>query len=78
MRNVLWSKLQLLHDRIRRLPADTRGVAAIEFCMLAPLMLNPGLNGLPVWNVVFPEICHPSISECAILRLLKNEGRLYV
>ena len=39
MRNLLWSKLQLLHDRIRRLPADTRGVAAIEFCMLVPLML---------------------------------------
>jgi Flp pilus assembly protein TadG len=29
----------VLRERIRRLPADTRGVAAIEFAMLVPLML---------------------------------------
>jgi Flp pilus assembly protein TadG len=28
-----------LHDQIRRLSADTRGVAAIEFLMIMPLML---------------------------------------
>jgi Flp pilus assembly protein TadG len=28
-----------LHDQVRRLPADTRGVAAIEFLMIMPLML---------------------------------------
>jgi Flp pilus assembly protein TadG len=39
MRHILPSALRLLRNRIRRLPVDNGGVAAIEFCILAPLML---------------------------------------
>jgi Flp pilus assembly protein TadG len=39
MRQVWLSKLRFLRDRVRRLASDTGGVAAIEFCILAPLML---------------------------------------
>src|SRR6266853_2240836 len=50
-------------------------VEPVMFWLLTPLMANPGVNGVPVWKNVTPEICQ-LLSNALVRKFLPVSGTL--